>query len=165
MRPAQDMGWADEAPFLEVVLVEVAAVLAFEVVPAAAVVAAAAVVPSAVVMGVVTAATVDDPAVVEPAADDDPAAVELAAADDDPAAEVAPTQAVLPARIVKIPEGFVRPRESRMTSVTDVPTASWGVQVMASALVVPMLSSGVAPAWPPGTAVMMNGGEDPEKVS
>lgn len=141
MRPAQDMGWADEAPFLEVVLVEVAAVLAFEVVPAAAVVAAAAVVPSAVVMGVVTAATVDDPAVVEP------------------------TQAVLPARIVKIPEGFVRPRESRMTSVTDVPTASWGVQVMASALVVPMLSSGVAPAWPPGTAVMMNGGEDPEKVS
>jgi hypothetical protein len=133
--------------------------------PAALVVVTGAVVVATT--AVVTGITDDGPAVDEDTAmvltGTDTGADESTAALE-PVAPAPPTQLVLPARMVKAAEGFVRPNESRMRRVSWVPTACWGVQVRAVALVVPMVSRGAALAWPPGTTVMMNGGEVPEKV-
>lgn len=55
-----------------------------------------------------------------------------------------------PGRMVNVPDGLVRPSESRMTRVHEVPAARLTSQVIEVALVVPTVTSGAAPACPPG---------------
>jgi len=154
MKPAMHMGWSVDAPLFFVVVA--AAVVTALVVICAVLVTPLAVTTTAVVTGTelttAVVAGVVAGGVTTPVAPE----VELA---------LAVKQPVVPVKIVKTADGFVRPRLSRMTSVHCVPAGRLTNQVMLSALVVPTVVSGAAPACPPGWTVIMNGGALPENVS
>jgi len=112
----------------------------------------------------VTELPVDPPVVVvAPETGVEPPTAAVVAATDSEAVPF--KQSVLPGRMVNGAEPPVRPRESRITSVHDVPSGRLAFQVIASAEVVPTVTRGAAAGCPPGWTVITNGGDEPEKVS
>jgi len=79
---------------------------------------------------------------------DAPATVEAPATVDD--ADAVRQVELVPARIVKLADGFVRPSESRITSVHDVPAGRFTSHVREVPEVDPRSTRGAAPACPPG---------------